>query len=211
MKVSKINNKIIIIGAGGHGRVVADIALNTGSYTYIAFIDDNPFLKKSMGIDVIDNTDGIPKYIGGYDFAVAIGDNDIRETFLKNLEVQSASIPALIHPNAVIGKYVTIGSGTVVMAGVIINCESIIRKGCIINTSVIIGHDSVINEYVHVSSGALLGGTVTIGRKTWVGLGACIKNDISICGECIIGAGAVVVKNIVNPGTYIGVPAYKAL
>ncbi|MDV5067654.1 acetyltransferase [Bacillus sp. W1] len=204
-----MKKKLLIIGAGGHGKVIADIALKMNKWEYIAFLDDSENVKISMGIEIIGKSTGVLKYIKDYDIFVGIGNNTIREKIQEQLEFQGASIPVLIHPHAVIGKQVFLEAGTVVMAGAIINCCTKIGKGCIINTASTIDHDNVIEDYVHVSPGVNLAGTVSIGRNTWLGIGSVISNNINIIDNCKIGAGAVVIKDITESGTYVGVPARR--
>ena len=128
---------------------------------------------------------------------------------MKKLEAEGASIPILIHPNAVIGEQVELESGTVVMAGAVINCCTKIGKGCIINTGATIDHDNSIEDYVHISPGAHLAGTVKVGQGSWLGIGSVVSNNVNITSGCKIGAGAVVVKDITEPGTYVGVPVRR--
>ncbi len=201
-----MKDKLLIIGASGHGKVIADIALKMNKWKSIAFLDDDENIKQSMNIEVIGKSNDAFKYIQDYDIFVAIGNNSTRERIQDNLEDLGASIPVLIHPDATIGKQVEIGSGTVVMAGVIINCCTRIGKGCIINTGATIDHDNIIGDYVHISPGANLSGTVKVGKRTWIGIGSVVSNNIRIIGDCKIGAGAVVIKNIDKVGTYVGVP-----
>jgi sugar O-acyltransferase (sialic acid O-acetyltransferase NeuD family) len=175
----------------------------------ISFLDDNQNLKSSMGIDVIGTTKDVHKFIDSHDVIVGIGNNSTREKIQNMLEKLGASIPVLIHPSAIIGNDVEIGIGTVVMAGVVINCCTKIGKGCIINTSATIGHDNIIEDFVHISPGAHLAGTVKVGQGSWLGIGSIVRNNIIITQNVNIGAGAVVVKNITESGTYIGIPAKK--
>lgn len=204
-----MKKKLLIIGASGHGKVVADIALSLGKWEEIYFLDDDKSIKKSLGLEVIGTTDKIADYIDEYDMFVGIGNNEIRKKLYMKLEQLGASIPVLVHPSAVVGKEVTIDKGTVVMAGVVINCSTTIGKGCIINTGARIDHDNLIEDFVHISPGSLLAGTVTIGECTWLGIGSVVRNNIKIAKKCLIGAGAVVVRNITKNGVYIGVPAKK--
>ena len=206
---SNHNSGLIIIGASGHGRVIADIALKMNVYKNIYFIDDNEDIKESMGIEVIGNSKSISKHINKFDMFVAIGNNTTREKVQTSLLEAGAQIPALIHPNAIIAEKVIIGAGTAVMAGAIINSLSIIGQGCIINTGATIDHDNKIDDFVHISPGVHTAGTVTVGRGTWLGIGAVVSNNINITGNCIIGAGAVVIRDIMAQGIYIGVPASK--
>lgn len=204
-----MKNKLLIIGASGHGKVVADIALKMNKWESIAFLDDDENIKQSMNIEVIGKSNDISKYIQDYDIFVAIGNNSTRERIQENLEKLGASIPVLIHPKSVIAEQVEIGLGTVIMAGAIINCCTKIENGCIINTGATIDHDNIIEDYVHISPGANLAGTVTVGKGTWIGIGSVVSNNISIVGNCKIGAGAVVTKDIDEVGTYVGVPVKK--
>ena len=195
---------ILIIGASGHGKVVADIAKKNG-YEKIYFLDDNPSLSECGGYPVLGNSS---KYLDfDCDIFVAIGNAGIRKHIQENVEKEGKSIATLIHPNAVIGENVRIGAGTVVMAGAVINPCAAIGKGCIINTCASVDHDCILEDYVHISVGAHLAGTVHVGASTWIGVGAVVSNNINVTAGCMIGAGAVVVREIENKGTYVGVPA----
>lgn len=205
----KDNNKLLIIGASGHGRVVVDIALKMNKWKQIAFLDDDENIKFSMGIEVMGKVSDAFKYINEYDIFVAIGNNKIREKVQRQLETSGASIPTLIHPRSVIGEQVELGVGTVIMAGVIINCCTKIGKGCIINTSATLDHDNVIEDYVHISPGVNTAGTVKVGKGTWLGIRSAVSNNINITSGCKVGAGAVVVRDTNEAGTYVGVPARR--
>lgn len=202
-------DKLLIIGAGGHGCVVVDLAIKMKRYSYIAFLDDDAMIKNVMGIKVIGRSSDFLRYIKDYDIFIAIGNNEIREKMHLELERNDAVIPTLIHPGAIIGSEVIIGPGTVVMAGAIINCRSVIGKSCIINTSATLDHDNVLEDYVHISPGVHTAGAVRIGKKTWIGIGAGVSNNINICGRCTIGAGSVVVKDIEEAGTHVGIPVKR--
>ena len=193
--------KLIIIGASGHGKVVADIAVKNG-YEEIVFLDDNSEITECAGFPVVGKCNKAKDITG--DKFVAIGNATIREKFQKSLKTVT-----LIHPNAVISRRVIIGDGTVVMAGAVINSDVVIGKGCIINTGSSVDHDCIIRDFAHISVGAHIAGTCQIGARTWIGAGGIVSNNISICDDCLIGAGAVVVRNLEKAGTYIGVPAKK--
>lgn len=191
--------KLLIIGAGGHGRVCADIAEKMKCWDNIVFADDNP--PEPFPYSVIGNS-SIP---WEDDCFISIGNNTQRQ----NLS-QGRKIVTLVHPEAVIGNRVKMGAGTVVMAGAVINTDVQIGDGVIINTCASVDHDCEVGDYSHISVGAHLCGTVRIGRNTWIGAGAIIKNNVQICDDCVIGAGAVVIKDIAEAGTYIGIPARRA-
>lgn len=194
--------KLVIIGASGHGKVIADIAVKNG-YEQIVFLDDDDTITECAGFPVVGKK-CIAESLDG-DKIVAIGNAKIREQIQKNL----VNVVTLIHPNAVISRRVKIGRGSVVMAGVVINSDVFIGDGCIINTGSTVDHDCIIGDFSHVSVGAHVAGAVKIGTKTWIGAGAIVSNNVDICDNCMIGAGAVVVKNIELAGTYVGVPARK--
>lgn len=187
---------LIIIGANGHGKVVADIARQY--YNQIDFLDDNPKL------NTLGNISDYIKYLDR-DFFVAIGNNEMREKITKNLI--GANIISLVHKNAVVANNVVIGGGTVVMAGAVINPDTIIGKGCIINTCASVDHDCIVGDFSHISVGAHLAGTVRVGKKCFICIGATIINNKTICDEVTIGAGATVINDLYKKGIYIGTPA----
>ena len=204
-----MKDKLIIIGASGHGKVVADIAIKMNKWQSIAFLDDDESIKTSMGLEVIGKTADAFTYKDEADFFVAIGSNATRENIQEKLIEEGLNIVSLIHPSVVIGTDVEIGIGSVVMAGVVINSSTRIGKGCIINTSSSLDHDSMIEDYVHISPGVNMAGTVKVGNGSWIGIGSVISNNVNICSGCKVGAGAVVVKDITEPGTYVGVPVRR--
>ncbi|NLG82342.1 MAG: acetyltransferase [Bacilli bacterium] len=204
-----MKEKLLIIGAGGHGKVCADIALKMQKWKTITFLDDNENIKEVLSIKVIGKTKDFTKFIDSHDIFVAIGNNYTRKSIIELLTEHNASIPTLVHPCAVIASNVTIDMGSVVMANVVINSDSKIGKGCILNTASTIDHDNIIGDYVHISPGVNLAGNVIIGNCTWLGIGSKVINNISISCDCIIGAGGVVIDNINEVGKYVGVPVRR--
>ena len=203
-----MRKKVVIIGAGGHAKVIADIIEKSGD-EIVGFLDDNKeirttIIKEYKVIGDLNNRFAMAVTKENLEFIIAIGDNKKREeiSHSPNLKFYTA-----IHPSAQIGLDVEIQEGTVIMANACINSSAKIGKHCIINTGAIIEHDNIIEDFVHISPNVALGGTVKIGKSTHVGIGSTIKNNITICENCKIGAGAVVVKDIEKEGTYIGVPA----
>lgn len=196
--------KLIIIGASGHGKVAADIAVRCG-YMDIVFLDDDAGIKSCGGYPVVGDSGRASELDG--DVLVAVGNPVIRRRIQEGIGAER--VATLIHPNAVAADDAEIGSGTVVMAGAVINPGCRIGKGCIVNTCASVDHDCELGDFVHIAVGAHVAGHVKIGGGTWVGAGATVSNDIQICGGCMIGAGAVVVKDIEVAGTYVGVPAKK--
>lgn len=200
-----MQEKLVIVGASGHGKVVADIGLRTG-YRNVLFLDDNSETIDPMGLPIAGRVSDAHLYPDA-DFAVAIGDATVRKTILEQLAASRYNIATLVHPSAIIGSYVNIGPGSVIAAGAVINPCVNIGFGCIVNTGATIDHDCTIKDYSHVSVGAHLAGNVSVGESTWIGIGAVISNNIHICDGCTIGAGTVVIHDIATKGVYIGVPA----
>jgi len=201
-----MEKKILLIGASGHGKVVADIAIKNG-YEVIGFLDDNPEIKELMNIPVIGKVSEAVNYVQEAFLCVSIGNANARKRIMEELIQQGAQFPVLIHPNSVVGMNVNVDLGTVIMAGTVINPCTNIGKGCIINTGSTVDHDCTLGDYTHIAVGAHLAGTIHVEESVWIGAGAIVRNNISICAESVIGAGAVVVKNITEKGTYVGVPA----
>ena len=199
--------KVIIIGASRHGKVVADVVLRSNDQI-VGFLDDNLDLgREFIGFPILGSINQFHNYQECW-FVVAIGNAVIREEIVNQL--QGVKWYTAIHPSAVVSDMgVGIGEGTVIMANAVINADVSIGKHCIINSGAVVEHDNQIDDYVHVSVGAKLAGTVHIGKRTWVGIGAAVNNNLSIGSDCMIGAGAVVVRDIIEPGIYVGIPAER--
>lgn len=208
--------KIIIIGSGGHAKVVADIILTRKeklkeNSEIIGFLDDNfKNLKYNniFGIPILGDLENIKNFISkDYSFVIAIGDNDIRKKISENYS--KLIYYTAIHPKSIISREVKIGAGTVVMANVVINPNSIIGKHCILNTSSVIEHDSRLGSYVHISPNTTLCGGVSIDDNSWIGAGSVVCQQIYIGKDVVVGANSVVVKDIENSCIVVGNPAKK--
>ena len=210
-----MNKNVVIIGAGGHAKVIADI-IDKSKDIVIGFLDDNKtkgdIIVKEKQYKIIGRIDDCRKIqleSPEIEFVIAIGNNKVRKQIAeryKDLKFYTA-----IHPSSQIALDVEIGEGTVVMANTSINTSTKIKKHCIINTGAVVEHDNILEDYVHISPNATLCGTVQIGELTHISAGTTIRNNINICHDCIIGAGSVVVKNINEPSTYVGIPARKMI
>ncbi len=201
--------QLIIVGASGHGRSAANVAMKMKRWESILFLDDNPEITETMGIKVIGKTSDVSRYATDSELFVAIGDNKARQKRMEEYEAQGMKLAVLIHPDTNLEEQVTIGVGTIIMAGAIINCCSVIGKGCIINTGATVDHDARIGDYVHISPGAHLAGTVRVGAGSWLGIGSVISNNITITEDCILGAGSVVIRDLTETGTYVGIPVRR--
>lgn len=202
--------KLLILGAGGHGKVVGEIALLMKKWDVISFLDDDPHKEKCLSFHVIGKIKDLEIFIHEYDDVfVAVGNNDIRKKLIEKVVSHKQSIPTLIHPSAIISTFSTVDYGTVVMANVIVNPNCQIGKGCIINTASTIDHDCIIKNYVHISPGCHLSGEVDIDYNVWLGTGTNIIQRIKIGNNTIIGAGSVVIRDAQPNSKYVGVPARK--
>ena len=198
------DRKLIIVGAGGHGGVAADIAELTG-YTEIVFLDDR-VVDTSR---VVGKTKDAVQYVADADFFVAIGDTDIRKRFFDQLTALDARIINLIHPKATVARSAVLGKGVLVAAGAVVGVNAVVGDGAIVNTCASVDHDCRIGMFVHVAVGTHIAGTVKIGDMTFVGAGTTVINGMEIVKNCTIGAGTVVTKSILETGTYVGMPAHR--
>jgi len=200
---------VVIIGAGGHAKVIADIVIKSGD-NVVGFLDDNVDIGTDiLGYKILGKVElcqTIANEHKAFKFIIGIGSNNIRRVISEKYALKYYTA---IHPRSIIGINVKIGYGTTVMAGSVINVDTKIGAHCIVNTSASIDHDCEINDYAHICPGTLLAGNVSIGNQSWVGIGTTIKNNVTIADDVFIGAGAVVVKDILEKGTYRGIPARR--
>lgn len=200
--------KVIIVGTGGHAKVVADIVKSSGD-TLLGFFDDFSEEKEFLGAPILGKLERYVDFPNAY-IVIAIGSARAREKIADRMK--TAKWYTAIHAKAVISPtHVRIGEGTVIMPGAVVNSCAVIGKHCIINTGAIVEHDNKIHDYAHISVGAKLAGAVNIGSCTWVGVGASVSDHVDICADCMIGAGTVVIKDITDAGTYVGTPAKKII
>lgn len=200
--------KLLILGAGGQGKVVLDLALTCEKWDEISFLDGGKIGEEVFGYPVIGDFREYEVLREAYTHAiVAVGNSDLRLKLTEALLETGYEVPILIHPSAVVSQFSSIGLGTVVMPQAVINISAQVGKACIVNTGVIIEHDCQVGDGVHLSPSARIGGTVSIGDKSWICLGAKVINNIRIGKSVTVGAGAVVIDNIQDEALVIGVPA----
>lgn len=203
--MNRMCKDVVLIGAGGHGKVIAEIIEKCGDKV-IGFLDDNTNLKDVGGYNVLGTVDKCVEW-QNCEFIIAIGNNLIRKRIAEKYSF--LNYYTAVHPRAVVSENVKIGHGSCVMPNAVINNFAVIGNHCIINTSAVIEHDNNIHDFVHISPNATLCGTVEIGKYTHIGANAAVKNNVSICDNCIIGMCAAVIRNINIEGTYVGIPARK--
>lgn len=196
---------LAIIGAGGHGKVAADIAELTG-WDVIHFYDDAP--STDYPWQICGNINALWQKLAHYQGVfVALGNNAQRKNLLVTCMAKGVPISTLIHPSANLSRYTQVGAGSLVEAGAIIRPATTLGLGVIVNYGACIGHDCLIGDYCHIAPGALLAGQVTLGEESWVGIGSIIIEGLHIGAKVMLGAGALVVKDLQQPGLYYGSPA----
>lgn len=209
-----MNKEVYIIGAGGHAKVIANVIYKSGDIVK-GFLDDNvpieTIIIREKELKVIGTIADIANLKLKYpeaEFILGVGNNFTRKRICDQLGDKIKYYTA-IDQSSQIALDVEIGKGTVILANACINTNAKIGKHCIINTGAIVEHDNILEDYVHISPNATLSGTVKIGEFTHIGSGVTVKNNINICNNCIIGIGATVVKDIEEPGVYVGVPSKR--
>lgn len=199
---------LAILGASGHGKVVADAAERTGWDSIYFFDDAWPELMANGYWPVIGSSEELLHNLQNYDgIVVGVGDNRIRHQKLQTLKAAGANIVSVVHPAAAISPYAELGIGSVVFANAVINAGAVVAPGAIINTGAVTEHDCRLGDCVHVSPNATLAGGVSLGRRVWVGASACVKQLVCIGDEAVIGMGSVVIRDIAAGQTVAGNPA----
>lgn len=202
-------DKLLVVGAGGHGKVVID-ALRSVKTTRTIVVADEDTRKSGqvlLGLPVMAPLDAA---IGGASiFHVAIGNNTIRERLSARLIAAGLAGVTIPHPRASIADSVRLGDGAFIAAMAVIGPDAAVDAGCIINHGAIVDHDCRINAFAHIAPGATLGGGVRVGTRVLIGAGANVLPGVSIGDDCVVGAGAVVLNDLEPGSMYVGVPARK--
>lgn len=195
--------RLAVIGAGGHGRVVAESAAAAGWTT--VFYDDHvtgPVDGWSVGGKT---NDALAAQCDGA--IVAIGNNRVRLEWIARLRAANVTLATIVHPSALVSRSAVVGAGTFVAPGAIVGTGAVLGAGCIINTAASVDHDCSLGDVVHLSPGVHLSGEVTIGTASWLGTGCSVRNKINIGRDVVVGVGGVVVRDVEDGQTVVGVPA----
>ena len=202
-----MNKKVIIIGAGGHAKVVADTVRKSGDVV-LGFLDDDEakVRKDFFGAKVLGTISQYSDFVSDALFIIAVGSNAARQRISENM---SCVWYTAVHPSASIGEGAVLSAGTFVAAGAVINADAKSGSHTIINTGVVVEHDCRVGDFVHISPNATVCGACSVGELSWLGAGCTIINGLSICKETVVGAGATVIRDIEACGTYVGVPARR--
>jgi sugar O-acyltransferase (sialic acid O-acetyltransferase NeuD family) len=204
--------KVVIVGAGGHGQVVADVLLKQaeagGSLLLVGFVDDDQTLHHQtvMGIPVLGAVSRLS--ITGHDaIVVAVGDNRRRHELCAQLNAAGETLVAAVHPSAVIGSHCEVEAGAMICAGAVVSTGSRIRFGAIVNTAATVDHHSDIGACAHIAPGVHMGGQVCVGEAAMVGIGSTVLPKVRIGASATVGAGAVVIRDVPANTTVVGIPA----
>ena len=200
--------RLAILGASGHGKVVADTAECCG-WSVVEFFDDAwPPRQHNGAWPVAGDTACLLERLTQFDgVLVAIGNNRIRQAKLLELQAAGARLVTLVHPAATLSRHARLGAGSVMFAGAVVTADAIVGMGAILNTGCSIDHDCLLGDAVHVSPGARLAGGVRVGDLSWIGIGASVRQLVCIGSGVQAGAGAVVVADVPDGLTVVGVPA----
>lgn len=204
--------RCVILGCGGHGRVVLDILMNAGQYDAIGFVDSNPQMagRRVDGIQVLGPPTELPRIRDELDAAraiIAVGDNGARRALADHVEAMGFTLINAIHPSANLARNVTLGRNIVIAAGALVCAHCQIGDSVILNTGCLVDHESLIGTATHICPGARLAGRVTVESGAFVGIGATIIQSIRVGFEAVVGAGAVVTEDVAPMSTVVGVPA----
>ncbi|HBI00847.1 MAG TPA: acetyltransferase [Flavobacterium sp.] len=195
-----MDNKVTLYGASGHGKVIIDI-LESQGIAIASILDDNPNITELLSYPTVKPNSTVDNAYTNLIFS--IGNNKIRKMLAAKINCAFAKA---IHPTAIISNHSKVNEGTVVMAGVVINPDTIVGKHCIINTGAVIEHDCVIEDFVHISPNVSLAGNVLVSEGAHVGIGASIIQGVKIGKWSTIGAGAVILKDVPDYAVVVGNP-----
>lgn len=211
-QAAPVPSQLLIMGAGGHSKVVADTALAAG-YTILGFVDDLAAEAPLPGFPVLGKMDDLASLLNrfpGAETVVAVGDNAVRRRLALRAEQAGAVFATVVHPGTVISPYARIGRGTVVMAGVAVNAGARVDEHVILNTACSVDHDCAIGSFSHLSPGVHLAGTVIVGEGAHLGVGTAVIPGCAIGPWSVVGAGSAVVRDIPSRTVAYGVPARPA-
>jgi UDP-perosamine 4-acetyltransferase len=202
---------IVIVGAGGHGKVVLDALLCQGRDRAIGFLDADPAThgKTVCGLDVIGGPNALGRLhkSGVRGVIVAIGNNRVRQQYAAEAIAGGFELVTVIHPRATIARSAAIGRGVFIAAGVVVCADAKLADNVIVNTSAVVDHECDIAAASHVAPAAVLTGRVRIGERAFVGARACVLPCLSVGADAVVGAGAVVRHDVPDGATAVGVPA----
>jgi UDP-perosamine 4-acetyltransferase len=201
--------RIVMLGAGGHAKVVIEVLRAQGGLEPIGLVDPDPSAGSVLGVSVIGGDDVLPALLAeGCELGfVALGDNALRARMSARLRRLGFGLATLVHPSALIMDSARVDEGVVVMARAVVGADARVEELAIVNTAAVIEHDCQIGVAAHIAPGVALAGSVRVGARALVGVGAAVRPGITIGDDAIVGAGAAVVADVPARGIVGGVPA----
>ncbi len=204
--------KILILGAGGHGKVLADLIDRLADWRAVGFLDDDPAKQgdRVLGLPVLGPTAelaAVAEKTRATAVALAFGDNGLRETFFARVLATRLAAPCLIHPSAVISRHAELGRGVVILAAAVVNPGALIDDNVCLNTRASVDHDCRVEAHARILPGAILTGNVRVGRRATIGAGAVVNPGLFVGEGAIVGAGAVVTRDVAAGAVVVGNPA----
>ena len=203
--------KTVIIGSGGHARVIFEILSYDRNIEVVAFVDSviRGSDEKIMDISVLGDHSVLPKLFksGVKGAIIGVGDNNIRKAHFEKIDNMGAELVNAIHPTVHIAHNAKIGRGVVIVTGATIATGVEIGNNVIVNTGAIIEHEDILEDHVHIAPGTVLAGRVTVKEGAFVGAGTVIKEYVTIGANATIGAGSVVLEDISDNAVAVGAPA----
>lgn len=194
--------KLLVIGAGGHAKVVMDAALGAGM-RIAGVVADSTDTAELMGYPVSRSAEDLDADA----FIIAIGDNDARAQAFESYVAKGLEPAIIVHPSAMIAPSVTLGAGTFVAAGAVVNIDASVGRNVILNTGCTVDHDCHIEDHAHIAPGVNLCGGCAVGQGALIGVGASLIPQISVGAWSVVGAGAAVIDHMPPNSSCAGVPA----
>jgi UDP-perosamine 4-acetyltransferase len=200
---------LLLIGAGGHAKVMIELVRAAGDWRIVGLLDAAPAAVAVLGVPVIGREEDLPRLRAqGIGVAlVAIGDNAVRQRLGRVLVAEGFAIPAAVHPAALVSPSARLGSGVAVMARAVVGTETAIEDFAIVNTAAVVEHDGLIGAAAHVGPGAVLAGHVQVGARALLGVGSAVRPGVTIGADAVVAAGAAVVADVAAGAVVGGVPA----
>ncbi len=195
-----MKNTLLILGAGGHGRAVAEAALLSGQWQAICFLDDRwPGLSELHGIAVVGKPDDLAAHAGAGSAAIAaVGNNALRERWSQLIEAAGLPLATVIHPRAFVSDDAEVGSGVAVMAMAMVGVGAVLGQGAIVNANATVDHDAILGAYAHLGVGVQLAGGVKVGARAWLQAGCCAGYQVVVEDGALLAPGTVLSNQVAN-------------
>jgi UDP-perosamine 4-acetyltransferase len=201
--------RLAIVGAGGHAKVVIEAIRATGTWDIAGLIDPSPGAASVLGVPVLGGDEMLPRLLadGVSAVVIALGGNALRERLGRRARDMGLELPAIVHPSALVSPSARLGAGVVVMARAVIGTETVVSELAIVNTGAILDHDNFLGIAAHVAPGCALAGNVFVGDRTLIGVGSAVRPLIRIGTDVVVGAGSAVVRDVPDGARVGGAPA----